>query len=172
MKLKSVKILSRWEALDLAVKGDSRVHLVSIRNSTDPRAMYASMDSDPEKWAGLCKLSMDDIEHDEPPYVLPELTHVSRAIEFSKTCEHLVVHCTAGICRSSAIAYLCACQRMDYEEAAKFVEPKQHWPNSHIVRLGAEHYKDPRIYDVLQAHMQADFSGRHWPRVASSGYGS
>jgi predicted protein tyrosine phosphatase len=167
-----VTIMCLEEALDLAKKGDSRVHMISIRNSSDPRGMYATMDSDPDKWAGLCKLEMDDIEFEDPRYHTPNIKHIEKAMHFAKTVEDkLVVHCTAGVCRSSAIAYLCACAHMPYEDAVKFVNPKNHWPNRLIVDLGAEYFKDRKVYNVLRDHMQTEFYARSWPRVGNNGYG-
>jgi predicted protein tyrosine phosphatase len=57
-------------------------------------------------------LSMDDIVAEQDGYTAPAENHVSRLIAFAKNWDRaapMVVHCFAGISRSSAGAFVAAC---------------------------------------------------------------
>ncbi len=84
----------------------------------------------------------DDISvvfKDEHPYVLPSIEAVARVLEFTKDLtnqDKLLVHCHAGISRSTAMAIAIACQfGLDPERAFKFVEEVRPvmFPNSLII---------------------------------------
>jgi len=69
--------------------------------------------------------------------VVPNSDLVSAALEFAKGAPNVAVHCTAGVSRSSAMAFLVACQMTgDPEEAVKVLDMKSHFPNESIVLLG------------------------------------
>lgn len=92
--------------------------------------------------------------HDEiepsPGMILPERSHMEELMRFGETIDlrpeesdHLLVHCTMGISRSTAaMATLLAQDRPDLDDEAIFarilkVRP-QAWPNSRMVGLADE----------------------------------
>jgi predicted protein tyrosine phosphatase len=88
-------------------------------------------------------LSMDDISQPMDGYELPAETHVRRLIEFVTRWDRaapLVVHCYAGISRSSAAAYTAACalnpgrDEADIAQAIRRASPIAS-PNVRIVTL-------------------------------------
>ena len=88
-------------------------------------------------------LSMDDIAQPIDGYELPGEAHVTRLIEFVTSWDRtapLVVHCYAGISRSSAAAYTTACAlnpNRDEAEIAKALRRASAiaTPNIRIVEL-------------------------------------
>jgi predicted protein tyrosine phosphatase len=62
--------------------------------------------------ANHLKVSMDDITEEIDGYVAPSDQHIARVLEFVRGWDRsapLVVHCYAGISRSTAGAYVAAC---------------------------------------------------------------
>jgi predicted protein tyrosine phosphatase len=88
-------------------------------------------------------LSMDDISQPLDGYELPGEAHVARLIEFVTGWDRaapLVVHCYAGISRSSAAAFTAACAlnpRRDEVEIARALRSASAiaTPNARIVAL-------------------------------------
>ena len=88
-------------------------------------------------------LSMDDISEPLEGYELPGETHVERLIKFVRGWDRaapIVVHCYAGISRSTAAAYTAACTvnpRRDEAEIAKALRAASPiaTPNARIVAL-------------------------------------
>jgi predicted protein tyrosine phosphatase len=72
---------------------------------------------------------------------------VKKALEWSKGKDRIVVHCGAGVSRSSSIAYVIACQRLGAKEAVKILDMSIHAPNPLIVSLGAEALNDKSVED-------------------------
>ncbi len=77
-------------------------------------------------------------------YAPPTEDHIKRILEFTDKfldCQNILVHCHAGICRSTAVAILIHCQAgFSPEEAFKRVEEArpQLWPNRLVISLGDE----------------------------------
>lgn len=75
-------------------------------------------------------------------FVLPEEAHIKRILQFTSKIEdddNVLVHCHAGLCRSTAVAFLALIQHG--ETAVKAMEKvidvrSQAWPNMLIVELG------------------------------------
>ena len=89
-------------------------------------------------------LDMDDINDHIDGYVLPAEQHVTALIAFVRRWDRaapLVVHCYAGISRSTAGAFVTACalnpQRDEFEiaRALRHASPTA-FPNNRLVRLG------------------------------------
>ena len=82
-------------------------HIVSLLKDVD---RVRRPDSIPP--ANHLVLSMDDIAEPLDGYLPPDDDHVTRLIAFVRNWDRvnpLVVHCFAGISRSTAGAYVCAC---------------------------------------------------------------
>ena len=68
----------------------------------------------PEYAGRHLRLAFHDIERADPPLVVPAAAHVDRLLGFLagwREGESLLVHCRAGISRSTATAYVAACWR-------------------------------------------------------------
>ncbi|WP_274424632.1 tyrosine phosphatase family protein [Chelativorans sp. YIM 93263] len=91
-------------------------------------------------------LSMHDIIEEMPGYVVPSRMHVETLLEFARTWDRsspLVVHCFAGISRSTAAAYsIAAALQPDRSETAIAQELRRFspsaTPNIRIVALADE----------------------------------
>jgi predicted protein tyrosine phosphatase len=95
-------------------------------------------------------LQFDDIEKKENRFVLPTKDDVEAALNFANDKDNIVVSCTGGISRSSAIAFLIVAKREGIEEALKILNPKLHFPNSLIIELGAKLLKKPEIVKAIE----------------------
>jgi len=87
---------------------------------------------------------------------MPEESHVRQAIEFAADKDKILVHCWAGVSRSSATAFIVACSRGQnpFEAARTLLNPAIHAPNPLVVALGAEILGDPNILKAYQAFEQ------------------
>lgn len=61
---------------------------------------------------------------------------------------NVVVTCTAGISRSAAIAFVLGCSVQSPEVAVRVWNPRLHYPNPLIVRLGAEILGKPEMIQI------------------------
>lgn len=86
----------------------------------------------------------DDIVTPHDFYVLPTFEHVKRILDFTDKIldgQNLLIHCHAGISRSTAIALLVLCQSGFTPEQAveRVLEIRpQMWPNELVIQLGEE----------------------------------
>jgi predicted protein tyrosine phosphatase len=137
-----VIILSYWFARDAVRDNPQKLNVISVERTSPVDA-------------NLCKnhlhLKIDDIEdwHIEQfgselkrdGIVFPEKSDIMKAVEFSKLHKVHIVHCHAGVSRSSAIAYaIFRSQGKSKQEAMKEVyKINLHAePNTRIVRLTDE----------------------------------
>ncbi len=105
-------------------------------------------------------LSMDDIANDIEGMVPPGEQHVARLIEFLPRWDRkspLVVHCFAGISRSSAAAFIAACHaepKQDEAELARRIRAASPTatPNPRLVAL-ADRYlgREGRMVNAVAA---------------------
>jgi predicted protein tyrosine phosphatase len=121
---------------------DARVsHLVTLINGDTPIPTPAGIGPDRH-----LKLAMNDICEPQPGLVLPCLGHVDDLIRFAREWDRqapLLIHCWAGISRSTAAAYiaLCALNREGTEHdlawALRRASPTA-YPNRLLVALADE----------------------------------
>jgi len=111
-------------------------HVVSIREPLE----NAAIDRMKEKAVSFIPLSFHDIWSETQTgngrYVLASREQVAEVLAWAKGKDNILVHCHAGISRSSAMAFVIACQVMPVADALKILDFKVHWPNTHIVALG------------------------------------
>jgi len=134
------------------------LHVVSIRDYRDKTAPV-------DKVAGLCLslliLRFNDLEDAHLNHIsttdlvkhglhYPERGHIEAALDYAEDKKNLLVHCSAGVSRSSAIAYLIACSRVGPIEALRLLNSSLHWPNNRVVRLGAEILGNPEIEQTIK----------------------
>src|SRR6185312_612464 len=123
-------------------------------------------------------LSMDDIAMPMDGYTAPADEHVSRLIKFVTAWDRaapLVVHCYAGISRSSASAYVSACalnpQRDEMQIARELREASRTaMPNVRIVSLADRLLKrDGRMVRAIEAIGPGDFATEGTPFLLNLG---
>ena len=90
-------------------------------------------------------LRFDDINQPMDDYVIPQMSHIKRALEFADKIEDgsLLIHCRAGISRSSAIALAVIAKRLGSGKEEEAVNTLEHInpncrPNKSIVELTDE----------------------------------
>lgn len=88
-------------------------------------------------------LKFDDVEDEKfPRFTPPKLEDVRQLLAFTENLEDdtkLLIHCHAGLCRSTAAAFLVFVQHNVHPVDAMFEiirQRKMAWPNILIVRLG------------------------------------
>ena len=132
-------------------------HVVSIR---DFGSESAPVDEVASLCLSMCVVNFDDLSDDELPtqedikshrVCFPQREHLEAVLEYAEGKSPLLVHCAAGISRSSAVAYVIACNRVSPQEALGVLSPKLHWPNDRIVRLGADLLGNPEMVSAMTA---------------------
>jgi predicted protein tyrosine phosphatase len=130
---------------ELAGHSDARVsHVLSILDPEWPAPEVFGTYGEHEK----LELRFHDVIERYPGTIPPELVHVEQLLAFGRKLDlepaagaHLLVHCHAGISRSSASMALLIAQAMpDRPGAAIFAEilqiRPQIWPNLRIIEMG------------------------------------
>ena len=111
-------------------------------------------------------LRFDDIIETTPGMLLPELHHIETLLEFGSglasaegdPLAHLLVHCHAGISRSTAsMTILLAEARPNTDEDALFAHIReirpQAWPNSRMIALADDLLgRDGKLVAALRRH--------------------
>ena len=144
------------------------LNAVSIRDSEDNRDekmrnAYATIDS-----AGLENLyvvAFDDLAKPlESKYgkglIFPDESHIIGILEWAKqkwaeNGKHFVVHCSAGVSRSAAVAMLINQMIINDYRAGWNID--RHSPNQKVLELGEEYLDVPSFKDVVH-----DESIEHW----------
>lgn len=138
----------------LNMKKNRDRYIVSLRDSKKNGTAYKEIDRFCSKDSkGMISSYFDDVwlpEHEKMGYKLPTKEDVAKILEWAKGKSPMTVHCTGGISRSAAMAYLIACLSFPPEEAIKVLNPLIHSPNELIVQFGAEILGNPRILEVCK----------------------
>jgi len=135
-----IKIFGALKAMkELGACKLQKFHLVSIRDNATS-VVYTAIDAVSKECLGMHAVLMHDLQAGEPlrdGEVLPTRDHIEPILEFAKGKDNMAVHCTGGISRSSAVAFLIECQRTrSADEAAAILDPKIHFPNRTIIVIG------------------------------------
>ena len=99
-------------------------------------------------------LRFDDINQPMDDYIVPQMSHIKRALEFADKFEDgsLLIHCHAGISRSSAIALAVIAKRLGSGKEEAAVNTLEHInpncrPNKSIVEMADELLeRDGKLY--------------------------
>ena len=123
--------------------------VISIR---DAGATDAPVDAVRDLAVDVLVLIFDDVwnmKHEQMGFTLATEGQIRQALEFAKGKDAVLVHCHAGVSRSSAVAFIVACQEMDPSEAIKLIDFNLHFPNEHIVKIGASILGDDRVFEAF-----------------------
>jgi predicted protein tyrosine phosphatase len=138
---------------DAPIAGAARViSIISPRSPIPPELQHLD--------ANLLVLRFDDVIDRNADYQVATENDIARLLAFDRDHapdDALVIHCTAGISRSTAALVLLLAQRRPDEETEIFAElreirPKA-WPNSHMIALGdALLGRDGKLVAALREH--------------------
>ena len=135
--LREISALIREKPTDL--------NIVSIRSTEIPQATYDVFEECRSNYGNIIVEYFDDIQIPQDGFIVPAKEQIMRILKWAMDKEHIAVHCTAGISRSSAIAYLIACHRSSPKQALKILDPMKHSPNRLILHLGMEVLGDKAV---------------------------
>lgn len=130
-----IKVCGLDEAPTLAFGWATKT--ISLVDSTGvARPMFGTMDEHMTE-------VFDDIEADCKGMIRPQFEHILRILTWTETltdADKLLVHCHAGLCRSTAVALLILVQHdVLFGDAMDLIVAQRGsgtWPNKEIVRLG------------------------------------
>ena len=106
-------------------------------------------------------LQFEDINKPMDDYIIPQMCHIKRALEFADKIEDgsLLIHCHAGISRSSAIALAVIAKRLGPGKEEEAVNTLEHInpncrPNKFIVEMTDELLeRDGKLYKEVDEKM-------------------
>jgi predicted protein tyrosine phosphatase len=149
-------------------------HVVSL---LDPLSPF------PQPGGRHLKVSVHDITEDQHGWTAPAREHMTEILDFISSWERtapILIHCYAGISRSTATAYITAClHNPDVDEEAialalRAASPVA-WPNSRIVALAdAEMGRSGRMTRAIAAigpGMSWEEAGENRPFEIASVFG-
>lgn len=143
-------------------RGATVTHVLSILDPLYPEPVEFSEYGPHERLT----LRFDDIIEPMPGMMLPERGHVEKLLRFGEglaaqegdPLTHLLVHCHAGISRSTAsMVTLLAEARPDWDEDVVFAHIReirpQAWPNSLMIEMADELLgRSGRLTEALRRH--------------------
>jgi len=141
----NITIFSLGEITKRIKEKPTGFNIVSIRSSDISPAKYDVFDKYRSNYRDIIIECFDDIKAPQDGFITPMKEHIRRILKWAMDKENIVVHCTAGISRSSAIAYLIACQMSSPKQALKVFDPLKHCPNRLILNIGVEVLGDESI---------------------------
>ena len=143
-----MKILSEANAVQEIKENPDKWNVISIRDSN---RKYSPIDEIQNLCKEILKLDFDDVFSDKYQnsyQKLATLEDIEKIIRFSEGKDNLLVHCFAGVSRSSAVAYIIRCTKENPWDAIQKLSMEDHLPNDYIVRLGAKLLQNK---DILNA---------------------
>jgi predicted protein tyrosine phosphatase len=136
-------------------------YVISLREPTEyhRNLWYKDIDEGEKNCKGMLKLYFEDADMlHHPGQIIPEEKDVQAILDWTKDIDlkkhKIAVHCTAGISRSSATAYIVACSKMPIKEALGCIDPMWHNPNWRIVGFGADLLKNSAVYNDIRRFLK------------------
>lgn len=145
--MKNIKVMSRLEAIDYSYKNTKDDYiLISISSLDEEAPKFPNCYKWESSCRGLIRLSFNDLERDYNEELLaPKQGDFSGLKTFidtfkdNNTIKDIVVHCAAGISRSSAVAAAIA-QYLDLDEFNLIWNNDSHIPNELVYRLALNEF--------------------------------
>jgi predicted protein tyrosine phosphatase len=138
-----ILIKSAAGAADVVINNHGKYDVLSIRNVKDKDA---PVDKFKHYAKSIYVVKFDDVESAREG-IGPSRTQIKELLEWSVDKTNILVHCHAGIGRSSATAYLIACQTLPPREAVKMWDISRHYPNLAVLKFGAEILNNPKVLE-------------------------
>jgi len=155
-----IKILSAKSAIRHLENGSLKDFvLISIRDNKKSD-VYDRIDMMQSRCGGMHTVVMSDVQFGETVSggeIMPAIGLVRPALEFAKGHDNVAVHCTAGVSRSSAMAFLVELQRTgDADVAVKVLDHNIHYPNMSIVMIGEHILGIDCVETIMEFNMAAE----------------
>jgi len=103
--------------LHATVEACGATHILTVMGKVEKATRPASVRAE-----NHMRISMDDITETAMGFTVPALNHVEQALDFVRTWDRtapLVIHCFAGISRSTASAFMTACALNPHRDEAE-----------------------------------------------------
>jgi predicted protein tyrosine phosphatase len=149
-------------ALPATVQATGASHILTVMGKIDRVQRFAWMPPD-----NHLMVSMDDITAPTDGFVAPSTDHVDRVLNFVRKWDRqapLVVHCYAGISRSTASAFAAACALNPHRDEAEIARgirdaSPSAYPNRLIVALADQALqRDGRMVQAIEQIGPGDLS--------------
>ena len=144
-----MKILSQEDAVKEIKENPGTWNVISIRDS---HSRYCPVDEIRHQCKDLLKVYFDDVYSDKYKnsyQKLATLDDIENILKFAEKKDNVLVHCFAGVSRSSAVAYIICCVKENPWEAIQKLSLEDHLPNDYVVRLGAKLLENKDIWDAF-----------------------
>lgn len=155
-------LLTRGHLFMLQIEICSHLAIPARNRIQHPAIIFTDPEYElPQTVRDLCpemiQIKAHDVDVDYQHYKAPTREQIEEGLSFARGKEQLICACHAGISRSSAMAFLCACQagRMSY--AISLLNPALHFPNKLIVRLGSEILGNDQIFRAYENWVETEF---------------
>ena len=151
----NIKITNLPDAIEAIAFQKTDLDIISIRGTDMPKAMYEDFDIFNDNYNSIIVEVFDDIITPQDGYKLVTKSQVWNILNWSEDKSNILVHCTAGICRSSAIAYLLLCKYQNPDSAIQALKSMggYYYPNIKVVEHGSKILKNPQILsNMLDFH--------------------
>ncbi|TKT79071.1 protein-tyrosine-phosphatase [Aquamicrobium sp. LC103] len=137
------------------VESTNAGHLVTLLTEGTPFERPAAIEA-----GNHLSLAMHDIVNEQPEMVTPSLAHVEALVDFARAWDRrrpLIIHCFAGISRSTAAALIVAAALEPERDEAELARELRRLspsatPNSLLVRLADGHLRrEGRMISAVEA---------------------
>ncbi len=143
-----ILIKSEKDAVKVVQENPNKFFVVSIRGFNHESA---PIDEYKDKCKDMIVANFDDVvDSKDYRYNPPTIEDVRRILDWTDGKNDILVHCYAGISRSSAIAYLIEAKRTSVKEAIKILNWYLHWPNELILQHGAKILNDQEVINAIR----------------------
>jgi predicted protein tyrosine phosphatase len=147
-------IVSPVNQINQIIASENPQHLISLLSQNDMIDTPHDIDT-----ANHLKLAVNDITSPVPALIEPRAEHIQRLLEFADTWDQstpLLIHCFAGISRSTAAALILLCsisrerQEIDMAKTVRRASPHAS-PNALLIAHGDEVLGlDGRLIDAVE----------------------
>lgn len=139
----NIEIHSAKSAARELYLNDGKWHVISLRTPPQHDGRPHPVQNVQRNAKAMIVRQFDDVwkaKHERSGFILPTKEDVQACLDFvtNQQPENLLVHCDAGVSRSSAMAYVIACTMRPPQEALNLLNPMLHMPNERIVKYGSE----------------------------------
>ena len=130
-----IKICSIEECQLELLYGVTNWNVISILS--DRERKYGNTDiTIKKKSLSHLNVNWDDIWFEIKGDILPDRQTLENILKWSEDKEDILVHCKAGISRSSATAFIISCHKYGFEKSKELLDNNIHYPNELIIKLG------------------------------------
>jgi predicted protein tyrosine phosphatase len=142
----NIQIFSAEAAAKEIRASSKKWHVISIRDCRHSVAEHP-VDFVEENCDRILITRFDDITWSTNPglgYTSPKKEDIADIFHWVETNRpvNLMVHCWAGVARSSAVAFMLSCKYNSAEEAFNLLDPDRHQPNVMVMDFGLDLLSD------------------------------